>query len=314
MAGSDIVSALRQAVHDYLTLRRALGYKLEDYNSPLLEFVAKVEESGNPVITTAAAVHWACLSSGASATTKALRLSKVRGFAKYVHALDPRTEVPPSKLLPHNPKRRPTPRLYKQEEIPALMNAARELSGDLRPHTYATMIGLLAVTGMRLGEAINLDRSDLNDREALLLIRDSKFGKSREIPLHPTAVAALQAYASKRDRVIRRPRSPSFFLSQAGSRILSQNFELCFPGLLRRVGLPDQAKHRLRVHELRHTFTVQTMIDWYKASADPKALMPILSTYLGHLNPSNTYWYLTAVPELVVMAVERVEKNIGGSR
>ncbi|MBI3552805.1 MAG: tyrosine-type recombinase/integrase [Elusimicrobia bacterium] len=307
------MSALRQTVRDYLTLRRALGYKLEDYGSPLLEFVATLERSGDPRITTAAALNWACLSSNASTKTRAGRLSMVRGFAKHVHALDPRTEVPPKKLLPC-PKQRPTPRLYKQEEIPALMNAARELAGELRPDTYATVIGLLAVTGMRLGEAINLGRSDLNEREALLVIRDSKFGKSREIPLHQTTVAALQAYAAKRDRVIRRPRSPSYFLSQAGTRVVKQNFQFCFPRLLRRVGLPDQAKHRLRVHELRHTFAVQTLIDWYRSGADPEKLLPILSTYLGHVNPSNTYWYLTAVPELVVLIAERLQKHLGGAR
>jgi integrase len=178
--------------------------------------------------------------------------------------------------------------------------------------TYATLIGLLAVTGMRLGEAVNLDRSDINEHDGLLVIRHAKFGKSREIPLHQTTVAALHAYAAKRDMVIPRPRSPSFFLSQRGTRPFNANIDGVFPRLLRRTGLPDQARHRLRIHELRHTFAVQTFIDWYKAGANVQALVPILSTYLGHVNPSNTYWYLTAVPELVCIVAERLEKNIGG--
>lgn len=305
------MSTLRQAVQDYLTLRRALGYKLKHYDSQLFDFVAYLERTGTSVITTAAAMEWACLSAEASVITKAMRLSVVRKFAEYVRALEPRTELPSSALLPH-PKQRPTPRLYKQEQIQALMSAARELKGSLMGDTYATLIGLLAVAGLRLGEAINLDRSDINMRDGLLVIRHGKFGKSREIPLHRTTVAALQAYAAKRDLVIPRPRSPSFFLSRAGTRLFVANVDFNFPRLLRRIGLPDQARHRPRIHDLRHTFAVQAFIDWYKTGANVQALLPILSTYLGHADPSDTYWYLTAVPELVVFAAERLEKNLGG--
>lgn len=305
------MSALRQAVLDYLTLRRSLGYKLKHYDRKLFDFVAYLERTGKSVITVAAVADWVCLSAGASVRTRIIRLSVVRNFAMYVRALEPRTEVPSPALLP-NPNRRPTPRLYKQDEILALTNAARELPGPLMGETYATLIGLLAVTGMRLGEAVNLDRSDINEHDGLLVIRHAKFGKSREIPLHQTTVAALHAYAAKRDMVIPRPRSPSFFLSQRGTRPFNANIDGVFPRLLRRTGLPDQARHRLRIHELRHTFAVQTFIDWYKAGANVQALVPILSTYLGHVNPSNTYWYLTAVPELVCIVAERLEKNIGG--
>ena len=305
------MSALRQAVLDYLTLRRSLGYKLKHYDRKLLDFVAHLERNGKAVITVAAAVDWASLPDRASMRTKAIRLSVVRGFAAYVRALEPKTEVPSPALLP-NPKQCPTPRLYTQDEIQALTGAARELPGPLMGETYAALIGLLAVTGMRLGEATNLDRSDINERDGLLVIRHAKFGKSREIPLHQTTVAALHAYAAKRDRVIHRPRSPSFFLSQRGTRLFKANISEVFPRLLRRIGLPDQARHRLRIHELRHTFAVRTVIEWYKSGANVQALLPLLSTYLGHVNPSNTYWYLTGVPELVCLAVERLERHLGG--
>jgi integrase len=305
------MSALRQAVLDYLALRRSLGYKLKHYDRALFDFVAYLERNEKSVITVAAAVDWASLPDQASARTQAIRLSVVRRFAMYVHALEPRTEVPSPALLP-NSKRRPTPRIYTQDEILALTSAARELPGPLMGDTYATLIGLLAVTGMRLGEAINLDRSDINERDGLLVIRQAKFGKSREIPLHRTAIAALHAYAAKRDIVIRRPRSPSFFLSQRGTRPFKANVSDVFPRLLRRIGLPDQARHRPRIHELRHSFAVRTFIEWYKSGANVQAQLPLLSTYLGHVNPSNTYWYLTGVPELVCLVAERLEKNIGG--
>ena len=305
------MSTLRQAVPDYLALRRSLGYKLEHYDPQLFDFVAFLERAGKPVITTAAAVDWACLSPGASVMTKAMRLSVVRGFAEYVRALEPRTEVPSPALLPL-PKHRPAPHIYKQDEIQALMSEARALQGPLMGDTYATLIGLLAATGMRLGEAINLDRPNLNNHDGLLVIHHAKFGKSREVPLHQTTIVALQAYAAKRDIVIPRPRSPSFFISQAGTRLFASNVDFIFPLLLRRIGLPNQAKHRPRIHDLRHTFAVRTLIEWYKAGADVQARLPILSTYLGHVNPANTYWYLTAVPELVVLAAERLEQNLGG--
>ena len=305
------MSTLRQAVPDYLVLRRSLGYKLEHYDPQLFDFVAHLERSGESYITAAAAVNWACLSPEASVMTKAMRLSVVRGFAEYVSALDPRTEVPSSALLPL-PKQRPAPHIYKQDEIRALMNAAQEHPGPLMGDTYATLIGLLAATGMRLGEAINLDRPDFKVHDGLLVIRHTKFGKSREVPLHRTTIAALQAYAAKRDQVIPQSRSPSFFLSQAGTRPFASNIDAVFPRLLCQIGLPDLAKHRPRIHDLRHTFAVQTIIEWYKAGADVQARLPILSTYLGHVNPSNTYWYLTAVPELVSLAAERLEQNLGG--
>lgn len=306
-----MMSFLRQAVEDYLTLRRSLGSKLQVYDCLLSDFVAYLERTDRCVITTAAAVEWAQHRAEISVNTKARRLSVVRGFAEYVRTLEPRTEVPSAELLPHQ-RQRHAPRLYTQDDIRALVNAARDLKGTLTPATYSTLIGLLAVTGMRLGEAVGLDRSDLNEREGLLIIRNGKFGKSREIPLHRTTLAALQAYADKRDRVTPRPRSPSFFLSQAGTRLQQQHIGRKFVRLLRQVGLSDLPRSRPTIHQLRHTFAVQTLIEWYEAGADVQARLPILSTYLGHVSPSSTYWYLTSVPELVCLAAQRLEQTLGG--
>ena len=304
------MSALRQAIRDFLILRRSLGCKLQRYDCFLSDFVSYLESNGQNVITAAGALQWATQRGGAS-KTKAQRLTAVRKLAEYVRTFDPRTEVPAPDLLPYRNERH-IPRLYTLDEIKALVGAARELPRRLKPHTYATLIGLLAVTGMRLGEVIALDRSDLDEREGVLVIRNAKFGKSREVPLHRTTLAALQAYARKRDQIISRPRSPSFFLSQAGTRLFQQDAWRTFMRLLRRTGLYGQRGCRPRIHDLRHSFAVQTLIGWYQAGVDVQAQLPILSTYLGHVSPSCTYWYLTAVPELVCLAAQRLEQNLGG--
>lgn len=305
------MSFLRKAVEDYLALRRSLGSKLTRYDHLLSDFIAHLERAGRSIITAASAIEWAQQRAEVAANTKARRLSVVRGFAQYVRTLEPQTEIPSAELLPHRRYRR-APRLYTSDEIQALMDATRKLRGSLKPDTYATLIGLLAVTGMRLGEAIGLDRSDFNEREGLLVIRNTKFGKSREVPLHRTTITALQSYADKRDQIIPRSRSPSFFLSQAGTRLLQQNIEEAFARLLRRTGLPDRPGSRPTIHQLRHTFAVRTFIRWYEAGADVQAQLPILSTYLGHVGPSSTYWYLTGVPELVCLAAQRLEQTLGG--
>ena len=304
------MSTLRQATEDYLVLRRSLGHKLAGYDSLLSDFAAYLESIGQNYVTVAAAVEWASRPTGISAEWKSMRLMAVRKFAEYVRAIDPRTEVPSVDLLPC-PKSRPTPRLYTEDEIRALMTAARGLKGSLRPHTIATLFGLLAVTGMRIGEAISLDRSDLDERESLILIRNTKFGKSREVPIHPTTLDALQAYAAKRDKVIPRSQSPAFFLSQTGTRFHWWNVYFYFDRLRQLAGIPNRRGCRPKIHGLRHTFAVRTLIECYKAGADVQARLPILSTYLGHVSPSSTYWYLTGIPELVSLAARRLEKNLG---
>jgi len=246
-------------------------------------------------------------SSDATPDWWAKRLGWVRGFARYAQALDPRNQVPPPDLLPRRTSRL-TPYLYSDEEVEALMKATRSLRRPIKPSTYATLIGLLATTGLRIGEAISLDQADLDATEGVLLVRQGKFGKSRLLPLHPTVQAALQAYARKRDQIFPHPKSPAFFVSSAGTRLFYSNVHNTFTRLLKRSGVGEGACRHPRIHDLRHTFAFKTLLDWYRQGLDVDAWMPRLSTYLGHVSPASTYWYLTATPELVSLAVQRVER------
>ncbi|MCP5070850.1 MAG: tyrosine-type recombinase/integrase [bacterium] len=301
---------LDQALKDYLAVRRSLGYKLKLQGKSLSDFVACVEHSDNPFITTSIALAWATQPAGATPNTWSARLGVVRRFAEYVRTIDPRTEIPSPELLP-SCKARSTPYLYSDADVRALMRAARVLRGPLRPSTYATLFGLLATTGMRVGEAIALDRADLDLREGLLVIRDGKFGKSREVALHPTTQAAMRAYARERDRVYLQPKSASFFVSLAGTRLIRQCVHATFLRLVHQAGLSNRRPRRPRIHDLRHSFAVQTLLRWYREGLDVQAKLPLLSTYLGHVNPSSTYWYLTAAPELVGLAAQRLERFMG---
>jgi integrase len=297
-------------VQEYLSIRRALGFKLEREGMLLPKFAAFVEAQGSPHITTDLAVRWATQPVDGLPYWWSRRLGMVRHFALYVSALDPKTEIPPADLIPYR-KPRHQPYLYSEADVTALMQACMRLRGPLGPDTYATLIGLLAVTGMRIGEAIALDRSDLDEREQLLVIRHTKFNKSREVPLHRTTFEALGAYARKRDRVLRRPKSPSFFLSQTGRRLLSQNVWQKFARLRRFAGLTRHPRPP-RIHDLRHSFATNTLLRWYREGVDVEPRIALLSTYLGHVNPSSTYWYLTATPELLQLAAERRGRTWGG--
>jgi len=218
--------------------------------------------------------------------------------------------VPAAELLPGRP-RRATPYLYSDVEIAALIAAADTLRFPLRVATYKTLIGLLAVTGMRVGEAIRLDRDDLDLAHELLVVRDGKFGKSRELPLQPSTIRALRDYLRLRDRLHPAPSAPALLISPAGTRLLYCNVHATFRQLRRRAGLqPRSASCRPRIHDLRHTFAVRTLLDAYRSEADVQARLPLLSTYLGHVDPGATYWYLSAAPELLALAGERLERHL----
>jgi integrase/recombinase XerD len=305
------MSTLRQALQDYLEVRRSLGYKLKREGRLLPEFLDHVEGSGSPFITTSVALAWAMRPAGATSNWWATRLCCVRGFARYAHALDPSNQVPPPDLFPRRSSRL-TPYLYSDEEIEALMKATCILHEPIKPSTYATLIGLLATTGLRIGEAIALDQTDVDDADGLLVVRHGKFGKSRLLPLHPTVQAALQAYACKRDQIFPHPKSPAFFVSSAGTRLFYSNVQNAFARLLERTGVGEGACRQPRIHDVRHTFAVKTLLDWYRQELDVDAWIPRLSTYLGHVSPASTYWYLTATPELVSLAAQRVER-LGGT-
>jgi integrase len=305
------MSKLRHALDEYLALRRSLGYKLERAGRLLTDFVGYLETTEADTITTDAALSWATQPSDADPSWWAHRLSAVRGFAHHLHAIDPVHEVPPARLLP-NRKVRATPYLYANTDIAALMAAARDLRSALRAATFETLVGLLAVTGVRIGEALRLDRGDVDLDEGILQIRDTKFGKSREVPLHTSTAEALTAYARRRDRLCPRPVDPAFFVSTAGTRLLYCSVHTTWLKLVRRAGLePRSASCRPRPHDLRHSFAVRTLLGWYQDGVDVEARMPALATYLGHVHPASSYWYLSSTPELLSLAAARLDTEGG---
>ena len=301
------MSGLNQAVEDYLTTRRALGFKLERHGRLLPHLVGYLERAGAATVTTELALAWATQSEG-HPDESAKRLSVARGFARYLQTLDSNAEVPAADLLARQ-QRRASPYLYSDADVVALMAATSTLRFPLRSATYRTLIGLLAVTGMRVGEAIGLVRDDLDWSHRRLIIREGKFGASRELPLHPSTIDALEMYAQLRDQWWPQPRSP-FFISMAGTRLIHENVHWTFRRLVRHVGLqPRSASCRPRIHDLRHTFAVNTLIDWYRSDVDVAAWMPRLSAYLGHAAPAWTYWYLSATPELLSLAAARLDQS-----
>jgi integrase len=292
-------------------MRRALGYKLEGPGRQLERFVSYLEQTGAQTVTIENAVAWATLPAGADPGYWAERLSVVRQFARHLQTIDPTCEVPPARLLPYR-TRRMIPYPYTPEEIVALMRAAGELRPPLMAATYQTLLGLLAASGLRIGEAIRLNREDVDARHGLVRVLNSKFGKSREVPLDESVMRALDAYRRRRDQLCPRPASEAFLVSTVGTRLHRANVERTFIKLRRQLGLkPRSPRCRPRLHDLRHRFAVNSLIDWYRQGVDAQARLPVLSTYLGHVEPRDTYWYLTAAPELLELAARRLEPTIG---
>ena len=303
---------LRQPLADYLRLRRALGFKLVRHEKLLAQFLTHLEDSGITVVTVTAAVNWSMLPAGGEGYWWGYRLSVVRGFAEYLTTLDPRHEVPPTDLLPQRP-RRAVPYLYSDAEVAALIAAADSLATPIRRATFATLIGLLRVTGMRVGEAIALDRDDIDFCQARVLVRHGKFDKTRELWLHPTSVEALRRYRQLRDDLIAEPSCAAFFVSSAGTRLLYCNVQETFHRLVGRCGLtPRSTRCRPRIHDLRHTFVVSSMQQAYAAGEDGQKRLTLLATWLGHVHPASTYWYLSASPELMAQAASRLETHLAG--
>ena len=302
------MSDLDRHIEEYLALRRAVGFKLVGEGRLLAEFARFAAALGEHTVTTRTALEWARQPAGGSRNYLSRRLRAVRSFARYLHALDPACEVPPTLLLPAS-KYRPAPYLYSQREIVALMHAARSLEPPLRAATMETLIGLLACTGLRIGEALRLDREDFDPAGPVLTVRDSKFGKSREVLLHPSTVQALAHYEEIRDRLCPRPRTRSFFLTTRGTRPAHPTIDHPFRALLDQTGVRRRSPSgRARIHDVRHSLAVHTLLGWYRDGGDVAARMPLLSTYLGHVDPAATYWYLSAAPELLALAAERLEQ------
>lgn len=305
------MTSLRQAAQDYLSLRRSLGFKLRCAGALLLKFAAFAEARGAEYVTISLALEWATLPPHQKPATRADRMKAVRVFARYQQAIDARTEVPPFGLLPYRPPRA-RPYLYTDEEIKRLLEATARLQSTkgIRPHTYYCLLGLLAVSGLRISEALALRDQDVDLQAGVLTIRSSKFKKSRFVPLHPSTVNALRHYTQQRDSLIRTRYSDSFFVSDFGRSLEVSAVRRTFYELSRWAGLRQGEINRgPRLHDFRHRFAIQTMIQWYRTGQEVERRLPVLSTYLGHTHVSDTYWYLTHCPELMEWAVKRLDNQ-----
>lgn len=309
------MNTLRQAVHEYLSMRRALGFKLVDTGKSLLDFVTFMEQHRAPYITQTLALAWAQQPANTQPAYWAQRLSFVRVFARYRSASDPRTEIPPHSLLPFKPKRA-RPYLYSDKEIKRLLRAALRMPhhyerGALLPWVYYCLFGLLSVSGLRLGEARNLKLPDVDLKAAVLTIRGTKFGKTRLVPLHASTCKVLADYIAKRQcHWAGRAVSSYLFVSSAGNRLDSGSIHRAFYALSRQIGLRGATdRHGPRLHDFRHRFATQTLVNWYRSDQDPERRLPLLSAYLGHVHVADTYWYLENAPELMREAMRRLEQR-----
>ena len=300
----------------YLSVRRSLGYDLRTEERRLRRFARFADQEGAPRIDTALFLRWDASLPDATPSTRSARLSAVRLFAQWLSSIDPAHEVPPRGLLPDR-SGRPRPHIYSDAEIASIIAAAKALPSiyGLRGLTCSILFGLIAVTGLRISEALALDRDDLDVENSVLRVRRGKLGKERLLPLDPTAVAQLVGYAAERDRLLGIA-PEAFFVTCKGTRLTDCSARYNFAVACQRIGLRARqhyCRHGRgpRIHDLRHTFAVRTMINWYRTGKDPAREMIRLTTYLGHTDPDDTFWYLEAVPELLDLAMARATSNGG---
>jgi integrase len=306
------MSMLHEHVDDYLRLRRALGFKLERHERLLPQLVADLAAAGASTLTSGLAISWARRPVNAHPRHWAARLAIARGFAAYLQTIDPATEIPPADVFAVR-YQRPTPYLWSAQDIRRLLAAARALRPPLKAASYEALFGLLAVTGMRIGEAIALERDDVDLGDGVITIREqvAKRERARLVPLHPTTIDALDRYASARGRLCPQPRSRAFLLSASGTTIDRSAVSKTLRTITTVLGLRTQTVHP-RTHDLRHSFAVSTLIDWQRAGIQIDEQIAVLSTYLGHASPADTYWYLTATAELMELAARRLDARFGG--
>lgn len=291
------MSALSEQVVEYLRLRRALGFKLKREGRMLPQFVSWLDAAGARTITVELAVAWARLPEGVQPIEWARRLGVVRGFARWLHTIDPATQIPPADVFGAR-QQRPVPYVYSAAEINGLLQATRTLRPPLRAATHEALFGLLAATGLRVGESIALTRSDVDLAAGVITIRHAKFDRPRLVPLHPSVTSALHAYAARRDRICTAPKADTFFLSTVGTALSYSRVRQTFAQISTEIGLRTTTR-RPRIHDLRHSLVVNTLIGWQRDGVDVGSKMVLLSTYLGHVKPASTYWYVSAVPELM---------------
>jgi integrase len=299
-------------VEQYLEFRRALGFRLKIEGQLLQQFGRFADASGHQgPLTVELALQWAQSAKGCDRLYWARRLEIVRCFARHVAVAEPGTQVPGRRLL-GPAHRRTTPHLYTARELAALLTAARRLSpaDGLRPHTYVTLLGLLACTGLRISEALHLVQADVDLGRGVLKVRETKFRKTRLVPLHPTAVSALRAYADNRTRLLGVPKSDRFFLSDQGRELPYSTVRHTFRRLCASLGITGEPRRHPRLHDLRHTFACRRVEQWYRSGADLDHAISALSVYLGHAKVTDTYWYLTATPDLMALAAKRFESFV----
>jgi integrase/recombinase XerD len=306
------MTGLRGQVRGYLALRRAMGFKMEKYG-PLLDSLAGyLEDAGLATVTTQAALEWAMLPHSVHPHRWKQRLDAARGFARYLAASDPAAEVPPAGLLHARPNRH-EPYIFTSQEISTLLAAAGQHRCHLPAVTYPALFGLIACTGMRLSEAIRLDDADADLDEAMITIRDSKYGKSRRIPVDATVTGALRDYLQRRRAPHPAPAAPALYISARGTRLIGHLANAEFRRITAVTGTGANAVNPPRIHDMRHSFAVRTLAGWYRDGGDVAARMPLLSAYLGHVSPVSTYWYLHAVPELLTLAAQRLDSTQAAS-
>jgi integrase len=299
--------ALAGHLDDYLTLRRALGCKLVRAGRYLRQFLDYLGERQQDVLTVEAAADWVRQSRHGS-DAPALGMEAVRGFAAFLHAHDPAHEIPPPGLFPRR-RLRAVPYLYSPAGIAALQAAAGRLRGPLRADTYTVLIALLAVTGLRISEALALDDGDID--EGMLLVRQDKAQSFRLVPLHPTALAALAGYRHRRDQAFPGRAATAVLASRTGDRLTYNAVHKTFTGLVSAAGLgPRTGRCRPAIHGLRHSYAVNMLAGWYRDGADVPARLPWLSTVMGHSSPASTYWYVSASPELMALAAQRLQAHV----
>jgi len=298
---------MRSVAAAYLQVRRSLGFKMRD-EKLIFQFIDFLKREKAEYITYALALRWATMPACHPARWKN-RYGAIRRFAQYVQSLEPKTEVLPKGALQQRYPRR-KPYIYTDREILRLAKAAKQSRAPkgLWGWTFYTLFSLLAVTGMRVAELVNLNREDVDLKDGILIIRESKFRKSRLIPIHTSTSRALARYARLRDTLFSDLHSGSFFVTERGKRLTPKRVEAKFLALARKIGLRGpEGIPGPRLHDLRHTFTVRTLLNWYRSGADVEAHLPELSTYLGHRGIDETFWYISAVPELLDLAVQRLE-------
>jgi integrase len=307
------MTEFREAVERYLKIRRSLGFKMKAEERHLLRFAEFLEERGSIHITVRLAVEWATLPKACHPAHWKTRYCTVRRFARFVHALDPQTEVLPSGVLTSR-YRRKAPHIYTEDEIIRLLKAAKQSRSPkgLWGWTFSTIFGLMTATGMRVCEIVLLDREDVDLGQGVIIVRETKFRKSRLVPVHPTVVKALRMYVRIRDRTCPQTQCRSFFVTEIGKQPAAKHMGKKFLVLARKIGLrgPNGVAGP-RLHDLRHTFAVRTIINWYRSGANVDACLPQLSAYLGHLDAAQSYWYVSAIPELLDLAAQRLDQPKG---